>query len=304
MIEKLSTLFKIDDQNINFLLYDKIILTISCIIIIISLNVIYYKNFNFGLDFSGGTKIELHCNNPINIEKLSYILKNYGFNNLFIQYFGTSKNVIIKINKIKNKLNYNLNDKITSIIYKKLHEHVLINDISYIGPNVGNEILKNGILSILISLIFIFIYVSFRFEWRMSISAIIALLHDIIITLGILSIFNIEVDMTTIAALMSVIGYSLNDSIVVFDRVRENFKKIDDNVSKTFNISLNQVFKRTIITSSISIMMVLILFIFGGNVMHNFAFVLLIGIIIGTFSSIYIASSIAIKLGIKRDYFL
>ncbi len=198
-----------------------------------------------------------------------------------------------------------LGKTVINVINKNIDESAVVKRIEFVGPSVGAELAQTGAMALIAALICILIYVAMRFEWRLALGAVIALAHDVIITLGVLSLFHIEIDLTIVASLMSVIGYSLNDSIVVSDRIRENFRKIRRGTSyEIMNVSLTQTLSRTIMTSATTLLVVLMLYIFGGAMLKGFSLVMLIGVSIGTISSIYVASALALKLGMKREHLI
>lgn len=291
---------------IDFMRWDYFAFTISIILLILSITVISLKGFNWGLDFTGGTVIEVNLKKPVDLNKIRTILMNNNHQEPLIQNFGSSQNIIIRLPLTKDVVgDQGINKSVTSVIKKNIDDQAIVKRIEFIGPSVGSELAQTGVLALLAALICILIYVGFRFEWRLSAGVVMSLVHDIIITLGIMSIFQIELNMIIIASLMSVIGYSLNDSIVVSDRIRENFRKIRRATSyEIVNISLTQTLSRTFITSGISLLVVLMLYLFGGFMLKGFSLVMLIGVTIGTVSSIYIASAIALKMGMKRGHLI
>ncbi|CUR53685.1 Protein translocase subunit SecF [Serratia symbiotica] len=288
----------------DFMKWNYIAFSISLFLIILSIIIFLIYGFNLGLDFTGGSIIELHLHKKINPDFIQNILKKNKFTDLIIQNFGNIYDFIIRIPSTNNIFNSEINSQIIDIIKNSIDKNAIIKRIDHIGPNVGIELIQNGSIALLIALFFIFIYIMFRFEWRIALGIIFSLIHDLIITLGILSLFYIEIDLTIIASLMSVIGYSLNDSIVVSDRIRENLYKINNTPYNILNISLTQILNRTLITSSITLLIVLILYIFGGTMLHGFSLVMLIGIFVGTISSIYISSALILKFGIQCKYII
>ncbi|BGI51207.1 MAG: protein translocase subunit SecF [Arsenophonus endosymbiont of Ceratovacuna japonica] len=290
---------------IDFMRYSYLSFIISIILFVFSVIFILLKGFNLGLDFTGGTIIEFHLSQSFDIDKIRECLDNNLYKELLIQNFGSSRDIIIRLPIAKGLTNQEISKSIISLIHNNIDNKLIVKRIEFIGPSIGSELLQTGIISILIALICISIYINFRFEWRLAISAIVSLVHDVIITLGLVSLFNIEVDTTIIASLMSVIGYSLNDSIVVYDRIRENFRKINYGTSyEVINISLTQTLNRTLITSGISLLMIFMLYLFGGLIIKGFSLIMLIGVTFGTISSIYIASALVLKMGIKREHFI
>ncbi|CAA2929691.1 protein translocase subunit SecF [Arsenophonus endosymbiont of Bemisia tabaci] len=290
---------------IDFMRWDYLAFGISIALFILSVTVISLKGFNWGLDFTGGTVIEINLSQPANFDKIRASLANNAHQEPLIQNFGSSQDIMIRLPPTEGVAGQEIGKSIISVINKNVDDKATIKRIEFVGPSVGSELAQTGAMALLAALICIFIYVGFRFEWRLAAGAVISLAHDVIITLGILSLFQIEVDMTIVASLMSVIGYSLNDSIVVSDRIRENFRKIRRGTSyEIVNVSLTQTLSRTLITSGTSLLVVLMLYLFGGSILKGFSLIMLIGVTIGTVSSIYVASALALKMRMKRDHLL
>jgi preprotein translocase subunit SecF len=292
---------------IDFMRWDYLAFCISGLLIIVSLILIGVKGFNWGLDFTGGTVIELNLERPANLDDMRQTLKTAGYAEPVVQNFGSSRDVMVRLPPLHDGAQggQELGNKIVSLINAGIHQNVSVKRIEFVGPSVGSDLAQAGGMALLVALICILIYVGFRFEWRLALGAVIALAHDVIITMGVLSLCQIEVDLTIVASLMSVIGYSLNDSIVVSDRIRENFRKIRrGNAYEIMNVSLTQTLSRTIMTSATTLMVVLMLYIFGGALLAGFSLTMLIGVSIGTASSIYVASALALKLGMKREHML
>lgn len=254
---------------------------------------------------SRGTVIEINLSQPADLDKIRDSLSNTDHKDPLIQNFGSSRDIMIRLPPIEGVAGQEVGKEIITIINKNVDEQATVKRIEFVGPSVGAELAQTGALALLTALICILIYVGFRFEWRLAAGAVLALAHDVIITLGILSLFHIEIDMTIVASLMSVIGYSLNDSIVVSDRIRENFRKIRRGTPyEIMNVSLTQTLSRTIMTSATTLLVVLMLYIFGGAMLEGFSLVMLIGVTIGTISSIYVASALALKMGMRREHLL
>ncbi|WMY95307.1 MAG: protein translocase subunit SecF [Arsenophonus sp.] len=278
---------------------------ISMVILIISLTIITLKGFCFGLDFTGGTVVEINLSKLVNLDKIRETLMFYGNKKILIQNFGSVHNIVIRLPPNQDLKNEKNDKSIISIIHKDIDNKAFLKKIEFVGPSVGDELVTKGLIAIISAFVGILIYVSVRFEWRLASATVIALIHDVIFILGILSLFHIEIDMTIIASLMSVIGYSLNDSIVIFDRIRENFYKMY-NVSSDMivNISLTQTLKRTLITSISTLLVVVMLYMFGGLMLQGFSLVFFTGVIIGSISSIYVASSLVLIMGIQRKHLI
>ncbi|HGJ5873225.1 protein translocase subunit SecF [Arsenophonus apicola] len=290
---------------IDFMRWDYLAFAISIALFILSVTVISLKGFNWGLDFTGGTVIEINLSQPADLDKIRASLANNGYQEPLIQNFGSSRDIMIRLPPTEGVAGQEIGKSIISVINKNVDDQATVKRIEFVGPSVGSELAQTGAMALLAALICILIYVGFRFEWRLAAGAVISLAHDVVITLGIVSLFQIEVDMTIVASLMSVIGYSLNDSIVVSDRIRENFRKIRRGTSyEIVNVSLTQTLSRTLITSGTSLLVVLMLYLFGGSILKGFSLVMLIGVTIGTVSSIYVASALALKMGMKREHLI
>jgi preprotein translocase subunit SecF len=259
------------------------------------------NQLNWGLDFTGGTQIEVGYPQAADLEKIRAQLEQSEFREAVVQNFGSSKDVLIRLASQEGVKPSELGDKAIAIL-QQADNGVVMRGSSYVSASVGEELTEQGGLAMLVCLLCILIYVTMRFEWRFALGSVVALAHDVIITLGLFSILKLEFDLTVLAAVLAVIGYSLNDTIVVFDRIRENFRKIrDTEVEDIINQSLSQTLNRTVITSFTTILVVLALFFIGGATIHGFATALLFGIGIGTYSSIYVASLVALKLGVSRE---
>lgn len=301
----------------DFMRWDSIAFGVSLLLLVAAILVMSTRGFNWGLDFTGGSVIEVNLEHPANLDKMRDSIQQAGFSTPVIQNFGSTRDVMIRLaptlpaaTAISTTMptsgaNQEIGNKIITIINESIDKNATVKRIEFVGPSVGSELAQAGAMALLIALLSILIYVGFRFEWRLALGAVIALGHDVAITLGILSLCDIEIDLTIVASLMSVIGYSLNDSIVVSDRIRENFRKISRGTSyEIINISLTQTLSRTIMTSATTLVVVLMLYIFGGTMLQGFSLTMLIGVSIGTVSSIYVASALALRLGVKREHML
>lgn len=306
---------------IDFLRFGFIAFVISMVLVVASLVVIFVKGFNLGQDFTGGTTVEITLSKQISLDDIRVSLKNAGYGEPIVQNYGGSRDIIIRLPVITEdesftpgkepdakeiqKINSIVGTKISDLMHKDIDSEAKIKRVAFVGPTVGTELTQDGILAICASLICILIYIGFRFEWRFGTGAVVALAHDVIITAGYLSLFQRELDLTIVAAMLSIIGYSLNDTIVVFDRIRENFRKIRRATPyDVINISLTQTLSRTLMTSGTTLAVVIILYIFGGSMLKGFSETLGVGILLGTFSSIYVAAYMSLKMGIKRDHFI
>ncbi|MGL9719421.1 MULTISPECIES: protein translocase subunit SecF [Symbiopectobacterium] len=289
----------------DFMRWDNVAFVISGTLLILSLIVMGVRGFNWGLDFTGGTVIEINLEKPADLDLIRDSLEKAGFADPLIQNFGSSRDVMVRMPPSVGTSGQELGNKVVSVINQGTEQSATVKRIEFVGPSVGNDLAQDGAMALLAALICILIYVGFRFEWRLALGAVLALAHDVIITMGVFSLFQIEIDLTIVASLMSVIGYSLNDSIVVSDRIRENFRKIRRGTPyEIMNVSLTQTLSRTLMTSGTTLGVVLMLYIFGGAMLEGFSLAMLIGVSIGTISSIYVASALALKLGMKREHLL
>ena len=279
---------------------------VSLALIAVSIFSLSTQGLKLGIDFTGGTLIEVGYEQDVNLSKVRNTLSEAKFKSANVQYFGSTKEILIRLEpqavssaKLSSKIIQLLGDDLQ---LQTIKSRVDIRRVEFVGPKVGEELTNDGGLAMLYALIGILIYVAFRFEYRFALGSISALIHDVIITLGVFSLLQIEFDLTVLAAILAVIGYSLNDTIVVFDRIRENFlstRHVDP--AKIINGALNQTLSRTIMTSLTTLLVLMALFFLGGEIIHSFALALLIGVVIGTYSSIYVASSMILALGISKE---
>ncbi|WP_028862941.1 protein translocase subunit SecF [Psychromonas aquimarina] len=292
-------------QTLRFMKYSKPASWFSILLIVGSLATLSINWLNWGLDFTGGTLIEVGFEQPANLTDVRATLAQADFPDAIVQHFGSSHEVMVRLAPREGVKGEVIGTNVLNALQQADFGQVDMRRIEFVGPNVGDELAEDGGLAIIIALICILIYVSARFEWRLAMGSVFALAHDIIITLGVFSLFQLEFDLTVLAALLAVVGYSLNDTIVVFDRIRENFRlQATLTPEEIVDHSLTQTLSRTLITSGTTIFVLVSLFIFGGALIHGFATALLIGIFVGTYSSIYVASSSAIRLGISRDHMI
>ncbi|ELV7516306.1 protein translocase subunit SecF [Photobacterium damselae] len=293
------------DKVIDFMRWSKLAFAFSILMVSLSIATVASKGLNWGLDFTGGTLIEVSFENPANLGQIREALEKADFGDAVVQNFGTARDVMVRLQPRDGVKGEVLGGQIISALKEGTGQNVEMRRIEFVGPNVGDELAEAGGLAILISLLCILMYVSLRFEWRLAAGAVMSLAHDVIITVGIFSFLQVEVDLTIVAALLTVVGYSLNDTIVVFDRIRENFRKMrKGSASDIINSSISQTLSRTLITSGTTLFVVIALFLKGGTMIHGFAMALLIGITVGTYSSIYVASALALKLGITREHLM
>ena len=288
--------------DFDFMKQRKVATIFSAVLLICSVISLSVRGLNFGLDFSGGTLIELGYADSIELGVVRSALEAGGMDGAVVQHFGTSQDVLIRIAPKEGQNNADLSTQVVELLKSTSTSKIDLRRVEFVGPQVGEELAEEGGLAVLYALICIFIYVFFRFEWRFALGSVAALFHDVLITLGIFSVLQLDFDLTVLAACLAVIGYSLNDTIVVFDRIRENFRKIRKGTAvEITNASLNQTLTRTIMTSFTTLLVLTALFIVGGEIIHGFATALIIGIVVGTYSSIYIASSMAIMLGVSKQ---
>ena len=287
--------------NIDFMGKRKLAMAFSIALVVVALASLAIRGLVFGIDFTGGTLIEVGYSQDADLEKARQVLAENGFAEAQVQQFGTPRDMLIRLAPREGVKSSELSDKVFGLLSKQADGKVELRRVEFVGPQVGDELTEDGALAVLVSLIAILMYVAVRFEWRFAVGSVIALVHDVTITLGFFALFQLEFDLTVLAAVLAVIGYSLNDTIVVFDRIRENFRKIRKGDSQEIiNTSLNQTLSRTIVTSLTTLIVLLALFIIGGEIIHNFSLALILGIVVGTYSSIYVASSAVLMLGVSK----
>ena len=287
--------------NIDFLAWRKLALIMSSIFLVISISSLFIKGLNWGLDFTGGTLVELSYPNGAEIDSIRDTLRSEGFEGAQVANFGSNKEVLIKL---PGTISDSLGSEIISLLKKQnINEDIDLRRIEYVGPQIGSELRDDGGTAMLIALAFMMLYIAFRFQSRFAGAAVIALIHDVIIVVGLFSLLQIDSDLTGLAALLAVIGYSLNDTIVVSDRIRENIRAMDsEDVYEIINTSLNQTLGRTLVTSLTTLLVLFSLYLLGGELIKNFALALIFGVIVGTYSSIYIAANALIMMGLSKDH--
>ena len=286
-------------MNINFMRFRKIAISISIILFVSSIGSIFMRGLSLGLDFSGGTLVEIQYEESVNLQEIRNVLSQNGYEDFQVVNYGSSLDVLIKI--ADQPGNSSLGDQIFSLLSSKNFSGEL-KRIEFVGPQIGSELRDQGGLGMLVALGMILLYVAFRFQYKFALGAVAALGHDVVIILGLFSIFAWDFDLSVLAALLGVIGYSLNDSIVVSDRIRENFRSERAlTPEKLINLSLNQTLSRTIITSFTTLLVLFALFFFGGDAVRGFSLGLIIGVLIGTYSSLYIVTTILISLNLSQD---
>jgi len=290
------------EPNIDFMGGRKIAITISILMVLFSIGALVTKGLSFGLDFTGGTLIEVGYSKAVELPPIRTALEKAGFRDAVVQHFGTAKDVLVRIAPQEGQNANTLGDRVLKVLNGISGDHAKMRRQEFVGPQVGNELRDDGGLAMLIALACILLYVMARFEYRFALGSIFALLHDVTITLGCFALFQWDFDLSVLAAVLAVIGYSLNDTIVVFDRIRENFRKLRKVLpAEVVNRSLNQTLSRTIMTSFTTMLVVAAMFLFGGELIHSFALALMIGIFVGTYSSIYVASTLALAMNITSS---
>ncbi len=288
-IFKTNTIYNFMAKRLPFMI-------LSGLILIASLTLLMTKGLNFGIDFAGGTIVQVKYEQKAPIDKIRSILNSTEeFNNASITEFGSPEEIIIRITGSSSDLNSDLGDTISALLVQTGKYEVRRVDI--VGPKVGGELREKGLMALGLSLLVILIYVSFRFEWRFAVASIFALVHDVTIALGMISLFSVDVNLDILAAILTILGYSLNDTIIVFDRIREGVQKSHKTVLEdVVNESVSRTLSRTTLTSLTTFFVVVTLFIFGGEIIHGFAFTMLVGVVVGTYSSIFIAASFLVQL--------
>jgi len=283
--------------HIDFMGKRKLAIVFSLLLMAISIGAMVTRGLNFGLDFTGGTLIEVGYQQPVDLQEVRTALDKVGFGDAVVQHFGTSKDVLVRLAPRGGEDSEVIGDQVLQVLNAASEGEVKMRRQEYVGPQVGDELRDDGGLAMIIALAFILVYVMARFEYRFALGSIAALIHDVVITLGFFAMFQFEFDLTTMAAVLAVIGYSLNDTIVVFDRIRENFRKMrKDAPREVINTSINQTLSRTLMTSGTTLLVVFAMFFIGGQLIHSFSLALIVGIMIGTYSSIYVASTVALAL--------
>jgi len=289
-------------KNINFMGQRYIAMIFSIVLIIASFTGLWLKGLNFGIDFTGGTLIELSYPTPVDLKKMRSDLTEADYGEAVVQHFGSAEDVLIRIAPREGFNSAQLSNQVMDALAAASDEEITLRRVEFVGPQVGDELTEDGALAVLYALFGILIYVALRFEWRFSVGAVAALVHDVVVTLGVFAWTQMQFDLTVLAAILAVIGYSLNDTIVVFDRVRENFRTMRDGTPvEVANTAVNQMLSRTIMTSFTTLLVLLALFFLGGEIIHGFAAALIAGVVIGTFSSIYVASAAALALGVSKE---
>jgi len=289
---------------INFNKFYRLFNLISLSLVIISILLLFLKGLNFGVDFKGGTLIELRAiDKNINVASLRQSFKNMNLGDFNVKKFGNENDFLIKIEKKDTSANdiEVIKKELTTTIGSSFN----FRRVENVGPKVSAELLKSGVIAIALSLAAMLFYIWIRFEWQFSLGAILALFHDVIITLGFFSLFNLEINLSIVAAVLTIVGYSMNDTVVIYDRVRENLRKFSDiKIYELTNISINETLSRTIITSVTTLLALFSIYLFGGEILKGFSLAMIMGVIFGTYSSIYIANPILVKLRVSQKTIL
>jgi preprotein translocase subunit SecF len=289
-------------DTVAFMRYRKVAVVFSILLMAASIVSLATNKLNFGLDFTGGTLIEVGFEQAADLTKIRAIMDANGFNDAVVQLYGSSRDVVIRLATREDVKAEMLGNQVLDVLQAGTGQTIDMRRIEFVGASVGDELAEQGGLAMLTALICILVYVAFRFEWRFALGSVIALFHDVLLTLGLFSVLQLEFDLTVLAAILAVIGYSLNDTIVVSDRIRENFRKVRvGSPEDVINISLTQTLSRTVITSITTLLVLAALFFKGGALIHGFATALLFGVFVGTYSSVYVASSVALALGISKE---
>tara|TARA_A100001234_G_scaffold78598_1_gene69558 strand:- start:564 stop:1451 length:888 start_codon:yes stop_codon:yes gene_type:complete len=276
---------------------------LSVLLVVTSLFFLVFKGLNFGIDFKGGTLIELRSSdNKINVASLRDNLNQMDLGDISVKNFGNENDFLVKF---ENNSNKNIIEEIKVNLDKSFGNNFNFRRVENVGPKVSAELLKSGVIAISVALLLMLIYIWIRFEWQFSLGAILALFHDVIVTLGLFSLLSLEINLSIIAAVLTIVGYSMNDTVVIFDRVRENLRKYSDiKIFELTNISINETLSRTLITSITTLLALLSIFFFGGEILKGFSLAMIFGIIFGTYSSIYIANTVLVRLNVSQKTIL
>ncbi|MGC6475282.1 MAG: protein translocase subunit SecF [Parvibaculales bacterium] len=291
------------ETNINFVKFRKIAIALSALLLVASGYLFFSKGLNFGIDFKGGTLIEIATDGPADIADLRKRLSALGIGEVQIQEFGSPDDVLIRVGETENSTDNKENLSAVDKIRTELGDSVQFRRVEVVGPQISDELVQKGTLAVTVAIGLMLVYIWFRFEWQFSLGAVIALIHDIILTIGIFSFLQLEFGLPIIAALLTIVGYSMNDTVVVYDRVRENLRKYKKMpLIDLFNMSINNTLSRTVMTSVTTLLALFALYFLGGEVIRGFTFAMILGVFVGTYSSIFIAGPALLFLGVKRDW--
>jgi preprotein translocase subunit SecF len=288
--------------NIDFMSRRKMAFIISAVLMVLSIVSLATRGLNFGLDFTGGMLIEVSYPSAPLISDVRANLDEAGLDDAVVQTFGTASDIVVRIPpRNEEESDAELSTIVLGALQAGVEGDIVMRRVEFVGPQVGDELAEQGILAVVYAMIGIFLFVMFRFQWRFSVGAVVALIHDVVISMGVLSAVQMEFDLTVVAALLAVIGYSLNDTIVLFDRIRENFPRLRKRSPvEVVNTSVNETLSRTVMTSMTTLLVLFALFIVGGEIIHSFAFTLIVGVLVGTYSSIFVASTVLLQLGVSK----
>ncbi|NCC28216.1 MAG: protein translocase subunit SecF [Gammaproteobacteria bacterium] len=292
----------INELNIDFMGIRRPAVILSGVVLLLCILAMLIRGFNLGLDFTGGTVLEVGYQNPAELSEVRAALEAKGFEGATVQHFGTRSDVLIRLApEAGEEASAELSDNVFKALSEAVGGQVELRRVEFVGPQVGEELREQGGLAVLFALIGILIYVALRFEWRFAVGAVVAIVHDVVFTVGMFALFQIPFDLTVLASILAVIGYSLNDTIVIFDRIRENFRRMrKGSVIDITNVSINQTLSRTVVTSGTTLLVLIALYIFGGEALNGFSLALIIGVVIGTYSTIFVATAAVILLGVSR----
>jgi len=290
-----------NETRIDFLGYRRRAFLISAVLLLISAAALGLSGLNYGLDFTGGTIIELGYEQPPELAQVRKTLANNGYENAVVQYFGSSADVLVRLPPTAGEAASKLSNQLLEVL-RSDNSGVAMRRVEFVGPQVGDELKEQGGLAMIWALVGILVYVAFRFEYRFALGAVAAIVHNVVITLGVFALTGLTFDLTVLAALLAVIGYSLNDTIVVFDRVRENFVRVrKGGPAEIMNRSVNQMLARTIVTSGTTLVVVLALLVLGGETIAGFATALVVGVLVGTYSSVFVAGALVLAMGVSKE---
>ena len=288
-------------KNLPFLKYYKAFYILSLVLIIISFFSLFTKGLNLGIDFKGGTVIEMQFNKEFSANKIRQGLLNQNLGDVKVKEFGNNKSFLAVLEKKSGESNFI--PSIKSNLEKNLNENINFRRVEMVGPKISSELTKSGIYAVLIALILMLFYIWLRFEWQFSLGSILALCHDVLLTLGAFSLIGFEFNLSIIAAVLTIVGYSMNDTVVIYDRIRENLKKDEQtDLKELINISVNETLPRTLKTSITTLLALIAIYFFGGEILKGFSFALIWGVIVGTYSSIFVASPLILIFKVKRDW--
>lgn len=295
--------------HFDFMGKRRLAVVLSAVVNLLAIAFLIFRGLNFGLDYTGGMLLEVGYQQPVELSEIRGTLAKIGYDEAMVQHFGTTQEVLIRLAPQKNKESGKSSEKVGNEVLKALQagsdHRVDLRRVEFVGPEVGEELAMDGWMAMFYAAIGILIYVTFRFEYRFATGAIVALVHDVLAIMGVFSLFQLEFDLTVLAAVLAVIGYSLNDTVIIADRIRENFYKLRKATTlEVLNTAINDTLSRTIMTSFLTLMVLVVFYFLGGEALHNFSLALIIGVVVGTYSSIYVASPIAFALGVNKTHFV